>query len=281
MGTPQTAALVKKVLEGSDHLPGLPRLVHEVRATIAHPDVTVPKVATLIRNDPGLTALLFKYAASPIYRTRIPATTLESVISQLGFHAVSNIVLLHSVRGAFFAKSAHLRTLYTLAWKRVITKAGLACFLGRRFSLSADDLLVRGLLSDVGSLALLAAFKGAEHPPDPEIFLHLCREYSKPVSVIVLTKWCIERAVIEAVARTGNWHKAKPGAIDEIDVMNLALYHSLLWTETNPQLPQLPNLALYAKLPDELKPIGTDQGLSFLTDHHAQIDAIIQSLNTE
>jgi len=271
-------AVVKRVLDGSESLPGLPSLVLEIRRTIDRDDVTVKKVAELVRNDPGLTALLFKYAASPIYRTRTQPTTLDGVISKLGFRAVSNIVLIHSVRGTFFAKSPQLRALYAVAWRRVITRAGLACFLARFFNLHADDLLASGLLSDVGSLALLSALKTVPNLPEETAFVWLCRKYGKHISVLLLRQWGIDPEVVQLVGKIGAWHEAQAGAIDNQDALNLALYHSLLWVDQLTDLPALTTLALYDKLPEALSAIGADGGLAFLGDQRAQIEEIILSL---
>lgn len=271
-------AVAKRVLDGGESLPGLPSLVFEIRRAIERDDVTVKKIAELVRNDPGLTALLFKYAASPIYRTRTQPTTLDGVISKLGFRAVSNIVLIHSVRGTFFAKSPQLRALYAVAWRRVIVRAGLACFLARFFNLHADDLLASGLLSDVGSLALLSALKTVPTLPDEASFVWLCRKYGKPVSVMLLRQWGIDPEVVQLVAQLGDWHETHPGAIDNRDVLNLALYHSLLWVDHLTDLPPLASLALYEKIAPDLAAIGADGGLVFLADHRAQIEEIILSL---
>jgi len=47
----------------------------------------------IIRSEPGLAISLLRYANSPIYRSRTPATTLSDAISRLGYNMVFKIAL--------------------------------------------------------------------------------------------------------------------------------------------------------------------------------------------
>lgn len=273
-------SVVEQVLRsgGDNALPGLPKLAVEIRRVLAQENTTAKTAAATIRNEPGLTALLFKLAASALYRTAVPAKSLEAVISRLGLSNVANIVLLHSIRNTFIAKSPDLKKLYGIVWKRQVTKAGLACFLAAHFHLKVDELLIQSLMSEVGSLAVLMALKDHKEAPDPKGFINICREYSKPLGVILLTKWGLDRQIVEAIDKSGHWFESAPGPLNNQDVLNLSLYQTVLWTSDNPSLPPLESLALYSKLPENWRILDVNGGLEILAHHRKKINEIIDSL---
>lgn len=281
MTTPNIyTAVVKRVLNDTEHLPGLPRLTLAVRRELANEHSNYRQLAALIRNEPGLTALLFKYAASPMYRTRVKITSLDQAIALLGHGTVLNIVMLHSVRGLFVTRSRKLQALYQPAWRRQVTKAGLSCFLARQFSLNSDTVLVQSLMTELGSLAVISAFKEIDDSPDYQTYVELCRAHSKSLTLILMKKWGFEEDIVEAVGRSGNWQHSEDGPIDELDVMNLALYHTVRWTEPAAKLPELASLAAFSKLPAHWQRIDEQQCLVQLSSHRLQIDAIIDSLTS-
>ncbi|HET8711736.1 MAG TPA: HDOD domain-containing protein [Spongiibacteraceae bacterium] len=273
-------SVVEQVLSsnGDNALPGLPKLALEIQRVLAQENATAKMVAATIRNEPGLTALLFKMAASALYRTAVPAKSLEAVIARLGLSSVANIVMLHSIRSMFIAKSPDLKKLYGIVWRRQVTKAGLACFLAAHFHLKVDELLIQSLMTEVGSLAVLMALKDYSATPNEAEFINICREYSKPLGVILLTKWGLDRQIVESIDKSGHWFESAPGPLNNQDVLNLSLYQTVLWTSDNSLLPSFESLALYPKLPESWRALDANGGLEVLAHHREKIDEIIDSL---
>ena len=96
---------------------------------------------------------------------------------------------------------------------------------------------------------------------------------------VLLSKWGIEEHLIEAAETCGDWFDSAPGGMDAADIMNLALYHTVLWIEDHPDLPKLVTLALYSKLPADVQDIRGQDGLLFLAQHRAQVEEIIAALS--
>ena len=136
---------------------------------------------------------------------------------------------------------------------------------------SADHALLASLLSDVGELAVLSAFKDASQVPTLDVYARLCREYGKSLGVIVLKKWAVDEGYIDVVRSAGQWDAGSGSRIDLIDLVNLGLYHALRNEGCFAQLPPIAELAAYRKLAPPQDALDAGGGLALVS---AQQDAI-------
>jgi diguanylate cyclase (GGDEF)-like protein len=119
--------------------------------------VNLMQIAECVALDPALSAKLLRVANSPLYNTHRAANNVRQAVSLLGTHTAITVALSFSLtrnlkgNGAFEEQSEF--------WKRAILSA-LACrILAQRFGLNPDDLLIAGLLQDIGMLAMGTALK--------------------------------------------------------------------------------------------------------------------------
>ncbi len=268
-------SIIKRVLDDNEGLPSLPTITLKIRQAIDNENTTVDTLAQLVSRDPALTALLMKCAASPLYRTVSQPTTIQGVISLMGMPAVGSVVMTHSLKSLFPIHNTALRKLFNHTWKRQITKGSMAALIGKKlYYHPAEEALTASLLSEVGTLAVLSAFSASKDIPSEETYFALCRDYSKSLGTILLTKWNVDKRLIDTVKNCGQWQYTEPGKTSLIDVINLALYQTVMRTKSNPNLPRLKDLAAYQKLLSPFNAIDKDGGLLIVSDHQDEIDAI-------
>ncbi|MCY1277508.1 HDOD domain protein [compost metagenome] len=265
--------VVTQLMNGEEQLPSLPMITLDIRRALSDPNVTVARLKQVISKDPALSALLMKHASSIMFRSTQPPKTLEDVIRLLGLQEVDRITLVHSLKSLFTLHSAMHKQLFIGVWGRLTRQASISAVLARPLGFpSADHALLASLLSDVGELAVLSAFKDASQVPTPDVYARLCREYGKSLGVIVLKKWAVDEGYIEVVRSAGQWDAGGSGPrVNLIDLVNLGLYHALRDEGRFAQLPAIADLAAYRKLAPPQDALDAGGGLALVS---AQQDAI-------
>ncbi|HCM04392.1 MAG TPA: HDOD domain-containing protein [Oceanospirillales bacterium] len=270
--------VINQVLRDQEQLPSLPSLTLKIRTAIADPGICRKALAKLISMDPSLCAILMRIAASPIYRVQRPAQSMQDVIALLGLKEVDRVVMLHSVKSLFTLNHPQLSKLFKLSWQRMVLKASMSTFLAKSLGYkSAGQAMMAALLSEVGTLAVLSAFREVEHKPDTEMFFKLCKEYSKSLGLILLKKWNLQEEYVEVLRNLGQWHLPSEGELSLLDIENLGLYHCIRVLDSNADLPPLVELAAYQKLDLSHQHVSSNQQLTMISLHRKEILAQAQS----
>lgn len=270
--------VINHVLTDSEKLPSLPSITLRIRQAMSEENATAESLAQIITKDPALSALLIKSASSPLYKRAVAPNTLADVIGLLGFSATSNLVMLHSVRSVFVMSNPKAKTLFAHTWRRLIVKVALSLFIARRLQFRPNEhAQMAALLSEVGSLAVLSALIEQPQVPDADTYFQMCRHYSKSLGSILLQKWNIDFVFVNAVKQMGNWLYADKDEIELIDVLNLAVYNTVLMTNTKPNLPDLDTLTAFKKLPKHLKVCVKKNWLDWVIGNKAEIQGIVES----
>ncbi len=270
--------VINQVLGDQEQLPSLPSLTLKIRTAVADLSISRKALAELISMDPSLCAMLMKIAASPIYRAQMPAQSIQDVIAQLGLKEVDRVVMLHSVKSLFTLNHPQLSKLFKLSWQRMVLKASMSTFLAEYLGYKpAGQAMMAALLSEVGTLAVLSAFREVEHKPDAEMFFKLCKEYSKSLGLILLKKWNLQEEYIEVLRSLGQWHMPSTGELSLLDIENLGLYHSVRVLDANADLPPLDELPAYHKLDRSHQHVSSNQQLTMVSLHRKEILALAKS----
>lgn len=189
--------VINQVMHDQEQLPSLPSLTLKIRTAIADPHASRDSLADLISIDPSLCALLMKIAASPLYRRQVPAQSIQDVIVLLGLEEVDRVAMQHSVRSLFTLHDPQLSKLFKLSWQRMVLKASMSTFLAKYLGYKPQgQAMMAALLSEVGTLAVLSAFREIDHQPDTEMFFKLSRGYSKSLGLILLKKWNLQEEYV-------------------------------------------------------------------------------------
>lgn len=241
--------IVAELMSDNEQLPDLPRITLDIRGALSQPNMSMSAFSSLVARDASLSNVLMRFAPSVMLHSHMPPQTLFDVVRLLGMTQVERIAMVNSVKNLFTPQSASHKRLFMEAWDRVISKASTSAFLARALGkVTPDNALLASFLSEVGTMAVLSAFKSREQTLSPEIYVALCREYSKALGVTLLQKWDVGEEYVEVVRKTGHWHADDGERFGLIDVVNLGLYHSLKARMTTNRLPPLTELSAYKKL---------------------------------
>ncbi len=267
---------IEKMQANEDQLPSLPIITLEIRRATSNPNASLTHLSTLIAKDPSLTAILMKHASSVLYRTADKPKNLQDVISRLGMHRIENLTLAHSIKSLFVMRDHHLKALYKQAWHRQTLKACMSFYLAKaiRFP-SPEDAMVASLLSEVGTLTLLAALQNHDVPAE-QTYKILCQHYSKHLGAILLAKWGVAPIFIDVLRKTGAWTLDTGKVVELADVINLGLFHTVHRLSPNNDLMPIQELAAYKKLAPQHATLN-DNKLSIVTENMAQIEAMTKS----
>ncbi len=99
-------AVTEQVLDSSIQIPSPPTLLTELNTLLDAADVSLNQVAELLARDAGITALLFKLAASPAFGGRKTPDSIDQVISLLGLSTVADLARGLLLRASFSGDSA-------------------------------------------------------------------------------------------------------------------------------------------------------------------------------
>lgn len=270
--------VIKHVLSDSERLPSLPAITLKIRQAIGDPYTDAQVLAKLINKDPALSALLVKSASSSLYRRTVAPKTLTEVVALLGFRNVHSLVMVHSVRSLFVLRSPVMKKLFNHTWHRLVLKTSLASFFAREFNYPAlDEAQMATLLSEVGSLAVLAALTETGQAPDSETYFKLCRNYSRSLGSVLLNKWNVDKAFIGILKSSGNWNTTEAGGMQLIDLVNLSIYHAARFSNKQADLPPLPSIAAFSKLPEAQRRSVHPGCLSVVIEKKEQVQELVNA----
>ncbi len=273
-------SVINNLLSGSEQLPSLPSITFEIRKAMGQQDLSMVELSKLLAKDPALSAVLLKYAASPLVGSQTPPQNLLDVIRLLGMNQVERITMVHSIKSLFSVHSVKHKRLFMEAWRRLALKASLSTYIAKQVHIRnvlPDNVLMAALLSEVGTLAVLSAFKNSEETPDIPTYVALCREYAKSLGVITLKQWQVDEQYVKVVQEIGHWKEESPGSVNLSDIINLGLYHSLKLSHSKTDLPPLQEITAYKKLEEPANKMIAG-GLDLVMTNVQEIRVVAKSL---
>jgi HD-like signal output (HDOD) protein len=271
---------VSALLNQPENFPRLPSITLEIRRALVRPDSCINSLSKLIERDPDLSNLLLRYASSVMMHSQMPPQSVFDVVRILGMSQVERITMLHAVKSLFSGHTQAYTRIFAASWDRLINKASMSALIAKKVGRVAPDYALLGsLLSEVGTLAVLAVFKSGDLPvPGRDIYVTLCREFAKSLGIALLQDWEMDDEYVQLVRQVGNWQAAENEPFGLLDVVNLGLYHSLKVRMTANRLPSITHLCAYQKLSEKHKAITDTNELEIVVMHRDDIRAIADSL---
>lgn len=142
-------------------LPSPPAMAIKITELANDPSASLTQIADCVARDPALAAKMLKAANSPLYNRRRSASNVRQAVNLMGTHGAITIALSFSLARNLGHGDAQAEDELRF-WQRSLC-AALACrMLAQRFQLNPDDLLLAGLIQDIGILALRTAM-GERH----------------------------------------------------------------------------------------------------------------------
>lgn len=165
---------IKKLLRGIDRIPTLPETAYRILNLTDDPSVSIDNLKNIVEKDPAISAKILSVANSAFFGFPVRTNMLNDAIMRIGFDNVKNIALGISILSILDdgKRSPYFRKLFSHS----VTVGLIARLLSRNLKVGiAEDILIEGLLHDLGYLVLNKYF--------PETFEILLRalQNSKPL----------------------------------------------------------------------------------------------------
>lgn len=139
------------LLANSQHIPAIPKVVHELIATFEHADVDVDDIANRIALDQALSAKVLRMANTPAYGGNRRIASVHDAVMVLGFNAVRTLVLSCGFLQAFKAPASfNLRRF----WLETFRTAATCRWLAKFARTDPEVAFTVGLLHDIGTLLI-------------------------------------------------------------------------------------------------------------------------------
>lgn len=274
--------LIEHAIAQPDSLPMLPMWVFDFKKAIIESRTNNDTLAKVIASKPEFEHLLRRAVRTPAYTTSNKHESLSDVIGLIGMSNCHNLIMLQSIKDLFQVQQPHLQALFDISWQRQIGKTCFSKFFAYKLGYEpVDDATLASLLTEAGSIAILSLLDKSDLPAlGLDDYLDLCRQYSKPLITIMAEQWQVEEHISLAVQHTGKWHTSLQANLDLLDVLNIALYHTIQLTKRTPDLPALTDMPAYRKLSPELQVLSNNQQqLKLINEHYHEIKAIRQSFS--
>ncbi|WP_428242392.1 HDOD domain-containing protein [Gynuella sp.] len=268
-------SVIQQVMADPAQLPSLPASTFELRKAVKDPNVGNEALAAICSCDPGFVALLVSAAASPLYNRAHPPNTVSAVVGVLGREKVDRLAMVYSIKSLFVFRSIRMKKVYSQIWERAALTSGISALIAKKYTrVNVEEVLMAGLLIELGTLAILSALKEVDDFPSTEEFDLLCKEYSKSLAAIMLKKWMLDDQVIHVIKSSGCWFDSLSDQLSIVDMVNLGLYCALKRTSPDHHLPPISDVAAYRKLPQAAQDVDQYGVLALVNDHEEEIRSI-------
>ncbi|PPT93355.1 GGDEF domain-containing protein [Xanthomonas theicola] len=146
---------LEAILAHSRNLPSPPGIALRIIDLAQDPDVDLATAAEAIAMDMALSARMLRIANSPLYASRRRIDNLVQALTMLGLNAALSLALGFSMAQSLRSGTAS-SDLQERLWRRSVLSALASRELGQTVGLGKhEELMLAGLLQDVGALALL------------------------------------------------------------------------------------------------------------------------------
>lgn len=82
----------KGILDSGIVIPSPPIILQDINRILADPDASIGDIAALVKRDAGISAAIFKMAASPAFGLRRQPDTVDQALSMMGLSLVADLV---------------------------------------------------------------------------------------------------------------------------------------------------------------------------------------------
>ncbi len=146
---------LEAVLVHSRNLPSPPGIALRIIDLAQNPDVDLTTTANAVSMDMALSARMLRIANSPLYASRRRIDNLGQALTMLGLNAALSLALGFSMVQSLRSGDAS-SDLQERIWRRSVLSSLASRLLGQAVGLrKREELMLAGLLQDMGALALL------------------------------------------------------------------------------------------------------------------------------
>lgn len=174
----------------------------QLRKEMQNTDVSLERIASVVRVDPLLAARLMHLANSSYHRrSDAPVRTLPAAIARLGLDLVRTTALAIAMSQLMRSKDIVLFSELTRSLQQhTLTTAAAACVVARTFTrIPPDEALLAGLVHDLGAFYML--YRAAQYDElrsRPDSLKYLIVQWHESIGVSLLSALGIPADIVDA-----------------------------------------------------------------------------------
>ena len=249
--------IMQAVESGTLQLPSLPEIALRIRKAVEEPGVDTDQISRLMELDPALSARLIKVANSPVTQGVDPIRSMRDVVARMGLKMTRSLVLSFSAAQLFKSQHPVLKKQMKKFYAHSIEIASICYSLGTRVnSLEADELLLAGLIHDIGVVPIIAYIEktGLEFTDESEIE-SIIYSLRVAVGVMVVKSWDLPKEMLNVVTHAEHWMRDSGGDLCAEDVIIIAQIYDCLRRKQVTHLPDFAKVPAFNKMfPDKQDP---------------------------
>ena len=271
-------AIMHAFNQGQLKLPSLPEIAVKVRTAARDPNVSIEDVARIIEADPAMVARLMQVANSPISRGIEPVKSIRDASVRLGLTTARNLVVSLSVKSLFKTKNPMLTERMHDLYDHSIEVAAISYAVANQSGqLDADQLLLAGLIHDIGIIPILTYIDdtGLEIT-DAEELEHIITKLRTVVGSMVIKNWDFPAELIDVVEGAHNWQRDSGDKLDSCDIVIVAQIYYMLKRNEFKELPRIDQVPAFKKLFKEKA--DAEFVMHVLEQAHEEIHEVMQVL---
>ena len=207
--------------------------------------------------DPALSARLMKVANSPVTRGSSPMRSMRDVVVRMGLKMTRSLVLSFCAAQLFKTQHPVLKKQMKKFYAHSIEIASICYSLGTRInSLEADELLLAGLVHDIGVIPIITYIEktGLEFTDESEIE-SLINTLRVAVGVMVVKSWDLPDEMLNVVMHAEHWMRDSGSDLCAEDVIVIAQIYDCLRRKQVAHLPDIAKVPAFKKIfPDKQDP---------------------------
>jgi len=254
-------------------LPSLPEVAFKVRRLLEADDSCADDIASVVNADPAIAAKLVRAANSPIYHGANACESTRNAVVRLGLDTTQQLVMSFALHDLFEASKPELKALMLQAWQDSIEVAAIALVLGRKVKLagySAEEIMLAGLLHNIGVIAVVAFIESAKEAVDAEKLPALVNKLAIDASEVILKHWKFSNVFVQVVRESASWLREPLFDADLCDVVLVARLHYAIRHKRLGELPPLNEISALRRLP--LGEVTPELSITILDEAREQID---------
>jgi len=194
--------LKQAILEGFVEVPMLPEVANRALSMTQDPEASAAQMADLIESDQSLAGHVMRIANSVAYTPMANITSLQQAVARLGMNVICEIAVA-AVLGAKLFNTPGYEDYVEFNWQHALATSMWSKEIARQANLDQETAFLAGLLHSIGRPAVLQTLLELANQKGivmtPEMVHRLEKKYSQPVSELVILRWKMPTAIINAI----------------------------------------------------------------------------------
>ena len=267
----------KEFVTGQFSIPALPTIALKVKEAVQDPNMDMEKLGKVVSLDPSFTAFLINIANSPLFRGVATISSIPTALGRIGLEPTRNSAMIFAVRSLLRTKNPLCKKLLTLVWRQSCQVAAYAFVIAKNLkTVDPNRAMLAGLFHNIGMIPVIIKLAEKKHTQQeissqwPSI-----SKLAQRITIRVMDHWGLEADLKSVSKGARKWTQAHNEPL--VDIVNLAIWHSLLGKPEFKHLPKLKQLGYFQNHP--LLEVDASQSLLFVKQAREELEHMARALS--